>query len=132
MFFAKTFWTEEKRVIRHRKEKKMFGKKNDLKNEKRITDIDKVLYNVIGNEWNNIPSTSDHWVKYKAALRPRPGETEAFDVRIFDEWAAKEKSARIVDYSSLDDHLDLIVLEGWYSRKTKKGDVKLRSVKRAT
>ena len=103
----------------------MFGKKKEGK-FKGVTEVDKVLYNVIGEVWNQLPQASDHWVKYLAAVRPHADNADAFDVRIFDDWCAKEKHLKVVDYTSLDASQDLIVLEGWYDRKQKKGDIKLR------
>ena len=103
----------------------MFGK-NKEKKVKGVMEVDKILYNIIGDEWSRIPENSDHWVKYLAAVRPRADNGDVFDVRIFDEWCAKEKNIKVVDYSSLDQSQDLVVLEGWYDRKMKKGDIKLK------
>ena len=103
----------------------MFGKKKENK-VKGVTEVDKILYQIIGDEWNRIPENSDHWVKYLAAVRPHADNGDVFDVRIFDEWYAKEKKIKVTDYSSLDNSQDLVVLEGWYDRKLKKGDIKMR------
>ncbi|MFH1488266.1 MAG: hypothetical protein ABII06_05135 [Pseudomonadota bacterium] len=106
----------------------MFFKKHKAKTSNRIMDVDKVLYEIIGDEWNKIPPTGDHWVKYKAAVRQHLNDSEVFDVRIFDEWYVKEKKVKVVDFSSLDDKPELIILQGWFNRESKKGDVKLRKV----
>jgi hypothetical protein len=104
----------------------MFGKNKKEKKEKAVIDIDRALYTLIGTELNTMTAPSDHWVKYKAAVRRQENNGEVFDFRIFDEWSVKEKMLKVVDYTSLDAHPDLIVMEGWYDRKSRKGDIKLK------
>jgi hypothetical protein len=81
---------------------------------------------MIGDEWGKIPRTGDHWAEYLAVMRPRSNGADEVDVRIFDKWRAAEKKVQVLDYSSLDSHPDLILLEGWYDEKGKKGEIKAR------
>jgi hypothetical protein len=58
--------------------------------------------------------------------RPQANGGDDLDVRIFDKWHATEKKVQVLDYSSLDHHPDLVLLEGWFNRKAKKGAIKAR------
>jgi hypothetical protein len=49
-------------------------------------------------------------------------------VRIFDNWSAKDKKVTVLNYASLDDRPDLVLIEGWFDKKSKKGEFKARSV----
>ena len=79
---------------------------------------------LIGDEWGKLPRNEDHWSEYLAVMRPKSSEGVVFDVRIFDKWSAVEKKVTVTDYSSLDLHPELILLEGWFNKKTKKGEIK--------
>lgn len=79
---------------------------------------------LIGDEWGKIPRTGDHWAEYLAVMRPRSNGGDEFDVRIFDKWSAAEKKVQVQEYSSLDPHPDLILLQGWFNKKSKKGEIK--------
>ena len=109
----------------------MFGKNKEKASAPKPTKLDRVLYKVIGSEWDKIPqSDSDHWVKYMAVMRPQKAEGDVFDVRIFDEWSAQQNKVSIFNYDSLDTHPELILFEGWFDRKSKKGDIKYKGVAR--
>ena len=75
---------------------------------------------------SKIQVTGDHWVKYLAVSRPHSDDPEVSDVRIFDDWCAAQKKVKVMEYSSLDAHPDLILMEGWYDAKSKKGDIKAK------
>jgi hypothetical protein len=105
---------------------KMFWKKNVARTGERPIKIDRLLSEIIGDEWNKAPSVSDHWVAYKAVERPHKDNGSVCDVRIFDEWSAKERKVNVSNYESLDTHPDLVIFEGWFDRKARKGDIKLR------
>ena len=104
----------------------MFGKSKKHKNGKGVMDIDRHLYALVGMELNKMNTATDHWVKYKVAIRKHEDNGETFDFRVFDEWAVNEKKVRVVDYSSLDTYPDLVLMEGWFDRETHKGDIKMR------
>ncbi|RJR48556.1 MAG: hypothetical protein C4576_08000 [Desulfobacteraceae bacterium] len=97
-------------------------KKNDGKPE----SIPAYLARLIGDEWGKLPRNGDHWAEYLMVTRPRSGGSEEFEVRIFDKWYATEKNVQVLDYSSLDANPDLVLLEGFFSKKTKKGSIKAR------
>lgn len=51
----------------------------------------------------------------KAVIRNRiPGEIE-FDIRIFDESEALAQKVQVISYSTLDEHPDLTLYEGWFN-----------------
>lgn len=53
-------------------------------------------------------------------MEARPESKDAFDFRVFDKAQAVAKKVTIKDYSSLDEHPDLIVYEGWFDKKAMK------------
>jgi len=97
-------------------------KKNDGKPE----SIPAYLARLIGDEWGKLPRNGDHWAEYMMVTKPLSGVNEEFNVRIFDKWYAKEKNVQVTDYSSLDAHPELVLLEGSFNKKTKKGAIKAR------
>ena len=82
---------------------------------------------LIAEELAKIKSSGDHWAEYRAVMRPQSVNGDVFDVRIFDNWSVKEKKAKVMSYVSLDDRPDLVLIEGWFDKKTKKGEFKARS-----
>lgn len=93
----------------------------------RPIELDRNLIRIIGNEWGKIPlGESSHWVKYMAVMRHHGDDIDTFDVRIYDQWYADQKKVKVVDYSTLDDHQDLIIFEGWFDRKSKKGEINFK------
>ena len=89
--------------------------------------LDRILYKIIGGEWDKIPqSESDHWVKYMTVMRPQKAEGDVYDVRVFDEWSAQQSRISIFNYAALDNHPELVLFEGWFDKKSKKGDIKYK------
>jgi hypothetical protein len=103
----------------------MFGKKKSgYKGPYRISGS---LARLIGEEWGKIPQSGDHWVQYLAVSRPHQDNQELVDVRIFDKWCASQKKVEVKDFFSLDGHPELILIEGWYDQKNRKGDIKAKA-----
>jgi len=65
----------------------------------------------------------------KTVVRPRPESKDAFDVRVFDEAQVAAKKVAIKDYTSLNEHPDLILYEGWFDKKS--GKVQIEAKKAA-
>ena len=101
----------------------MFWTKNKKKGPAPLSAF---LSRQIVNESNNLPNQSDHWVKYMSVERSHADDESIFDVRIYDENIAVQRKVKIRDYTSLDEHPDLIMFEGWYNKKTKKADIKYK------
>ena len=94
--------------------------------------VDKVLYEIIGKEWDNIPQDDgDHWVKYMAVMRPQQEDGDTYDVRIYDEGTAEKNRFRTIDYDTFDQNPELILFEGWFNRKAKKGEIKYTKARQA-
>jgi hypothetical protein len=103
----------------------MFGKKkSSYRGPYRITGS---LARLIGEEWGKIPQSGDHWVEYLAVSRPHSENQEIVDVRVFDKWCATQKKVEVTDFSALDGHPELIVMEGWYDQKTNKASIKAKA-----
>lgn len=54
----------------------------------------------------------------KCVLRPHPEKKSRFDCRVFDPSKAGMYGIRIVNYTSLDDHPELILFQGWFDKET--------------
>ena len=52
----------------------------------------------------------------KAVMRPKEGEKDAFEVRVFDEAQTASQKIAVKDYNSLTEHPELILYEGWYNK----------------
>ncbi len=58
------------------------------------------------------------WVwKLKGVVRPA-GKKKAFYCRVFDEAQAVRAGVKVKDWTSLDDHPDLILWEGYFDKET--------------
>jgi len=69
------------------------------------------------------------WVwNLKGAVRPRPEGKDRYDVRIFDLAKVAQKSVTVKDYTSLDEHPELILYEGWFDKKTLKVEIEDKQV----
>jgi hypothetical protein len=104
----------------------MFWNKKEKKGPKELGGF---LSRVVSREMEKHPSSnvdSDHWVKYMAVERAQTDDQDKIDFRIFDQWAAEKANVKVVEYSSLDDHPDLVLYEGWYSKKEKNSEVRYR------
>jgi hypothetical protein len=59
------------------------------------------------------------WVwNLKCAMRPKADEKHAFEIRIFNPSDALRQGVAIKSFNSLDDHPDLILFFGWFSKDT--------------
>ncbi len=57
------------------------------------------------------------WNSFQAVVRPKEGERDTFEVRVFDGAQASSRHVSIKDYNSLDEYSDLILYEGWFNKK---------------
>jgi hypothetical protein len=105
----------------------MFSKKSKEEKALRPQEINGKLARLIGEEWGKIRQSGDHWVKYLAVSRPQDGNPDVKDIRVFDEWSATQKNLKVIDYASLDNAPDLVLMEGWYDTKSGKGDIKAKA-----
>jgi len=57
--------------------------------------------------------------RLKALVRPSAKGGKAFDVRIFDEAEAASNRINVKDYTSLDQHPELLLFDGWFDEGPK-------------
>jgi len=55
----------------------------------------------------------------KAVVRKRATGETAFDIRVFDESEALARKVQVNDYTTLDEHTDLILYKGWFNETSK-------------
>lgn len=89
-------------------------------------EVEAYVGRLLAGEWGKVPPRSDHWVKFMEVKRHRLDDKNVVDIRIFDESEANEKHVKVRDYSSLDQYPDLVLFEGWYNRKNKTSQIKLK------
>ncbi len=59
------------------------------------------------------------WVwRQKAVVRQREGRKGCYNFRVFDHVGAEAKKISIRDYTSLDEHPELVLYEGWFDKNT--------------
>ena len=59
----------------------------------------------------------------KTVVRPRSESKDAFDFRVFNEAQVAAKEVKVKDYTSLDEHPDLILYQGWFNKRTGQAQV---------
>ncbi len=59
----------------------------------------------------------------KAVVRKNPTGRKMFDVRVFSERTAAEKKVKVRDYTSLDEHPELILFEGWFDEASSEAHI---------
>ena len=65
-------------------------------------------------------SLDPDWVwSLKCVKKPRQNSKNTFDVRIFSLATVSQHGVKVKDYTSLDDHMDLIIFSGWYDKQTR-------------
>lgn len=52
---------------------------------------------------------------FKAVMRPKEGEKDTFEVRVFDPAQAASQKITVQDYNSLTEHPELFLYEGWFN-----------------
>jgi hypothetical protein len=64
------------------------------------------------------------WVwSLKCVKRPMENSKSTFHVRIFSSATVMQHGVKIKDYTSLDDHMDLVIFAGWYDKETRQVQV---------
>ena len=85
---------------------------------------------LVGRHLVVVKKRDPDWVWHlKAVVRKNPGRgKKAFDVRVFDEAQVAQKKARIEDWTTLDQHPDLILYEGWFDRESMRVEVEEKKI----
>ena len=108
----------------------MFWGKKSVKEEGKLAGpqaLPDLIQKNLASEWKML---SDLVRFLKALLRKNPGGEKGFHVRIFDESEAKAKRVEVKDYTSLDEHPDLIIYEGQFEEGARQ--VNLEEKKKVT
>lgn len=65
------------------------------------------------------------WVwRLKAVVRKNPGRgKKVLDVRVFDEAQAAQQHVKVKDWTTFDEHPDLILYEGWFDKDTMQAEL---------
>lgn len=73
------------------------------------------------------------WVwNLKAVSAPREENRKQLNIRVFDEGQASARKVYVKNYTTLDDHPELILFEGWYDKEDWKIDIRdVRNVRDA-
>ncbi len=64
------------------------------------------------------------WVWHlKAVIRKNDRGKKVFDVRIFNEAQVAEKRVKVKDWTTFDEHPDLILYEGWFDKDSMRAEL---------
>ena len=84
-----------------------------------------VLPQAVGRELIVQLGKNPDWVwNLTSVVRKSQRGKHRYSVRVFDQAQAATMRISVVNYSSLDDHPELILFEGWYDRKSWKAHLK--------
>ena len=60
------------------------------------------------------------WVwSLKCLKKQKDNAKNTFDVRIFSAATVAQHDVKVRDYTSLDNHMDLVIFTGWYDKQTR-------------
>jgi len=79
-------------------------------------DMPDIVGGHLVTDYNQNP---DRVWRLKAVVRQRQESKDAFDVRIFDDVETATKKIKVQDYTTLDEHPELILFEGWFDREAR-------------
>ena len=83
-----------------------------------------VLPQAVGRELIVQLGKNPDWVwSLKSVVHKSPRGKHRYNVRVFDQAQAAAIGISVVDYTSLDDHPELILFEGWYDRRSWKARI---------
>ena len=61
------------------------------------------------------------WVwSLKCVRKAKENSKSAFDIRVFSQESADQKGVKVRDYTTLEDHMDLVIFAGWYDKGSRK------------
>jgi hypothetical protein len=59
------------------------------------------------------------WVwNLKAVMRPNGADKDTFEVRVFDPNRLAERGIKVADFTTFDQHPEMILYEGWFNKRT--------------
>ena len=100
------FWQKNKTEAPHISKTKKIGKPRELPQD-------------VGRHLVVVNGLDPDWVgSLKCVEKPRENAKDTFDFRIFSAPSAARDGLTIMDYHSLDHHMNLVLFAGWYSKDT--------------
>jgi hypothetical protein len=63
------------------------------------------------------------WVWSLKCVMLEKNESKLFDIRVFDVAKANNAQVQVRDYTSLDNHPEMILFEGWFNKKTNQFEI---------
>lgn len=73
----------------------------------------------IGRHLVVVQGLDPDWIWSLKCLRiPRENAAGCFDIRIYSPETMVQHNVKVKNYTSLDDHMDLVIFAGWYDKKT--------------
>ena len=64
-------------------------------------------------------SLDPDWVwGLKCVRKPKENSKSTFDIRVFSSETMAKHGVKVRDYTSLDNHMDLVIFVGWYEKNT--------------
>ncbi|OIP27992.1 MAG: hypothetical protein AUK00_00735 [Dehalococcoidia bacterium CG2_30_46_9] len=96
----------------------MFWKRRKVKEGEVKLSGPKDIPGLVGRHMVVEEKKDPDWVwKLRGVIRPA-GKKNAFYCRVFDESQAAQAGVKVKDWTSLDDHPDLILWEGYFDKET--------------
>ena len=60
------------------------------------------------------------WIwSLKCVRKPKEGSKSAFYIRIFSPESVAQRNVKVIDFASLDNHMDLVIFDGWYDKENR-------------
>jgi hypothetical protein len=56
------------------------------------------------------------------------GSPQPFDVRVFDEAQVAQKKVKVKDWTTFDEHPDLILYEGWFDKDSMRAELEEKKI----
>jgi len=107
--FARNLWKKKESSI-------ALSGENSLKLEK-----PKELPENVGRHLVVEQNLDPDWVwSLKCVRKTKENSKSAFDIRVFSQESADQKGVKVRDYSTLEDHMDLVIFAGWYDKGSRK------------
>ena len=96
----------------------MFWKRKDTKEEEEKLPGPKTIPDLAGKDMVVEQKKDPDWVwQLKGVVRPT-GKKKAFYCRVFSQAQVSQAGVNVKDWTSLDDHPELILWEGYFDKET--------------
>jgi len=100
----------------------MFWKKKAETSELKVSKLPgpKGIPDIVGGHLVTDFDQEPDWVwKLRSVQRRRQEDKNVVDIRVFDDVEVATSKVRVQDYTSLDEHPELIWYEGWFNKEAR-------------